>query len=95
MKIKTIQLAKTDVSKLDGDDLVLLSKFKKSKEFSLLESLSNDAKSEWAKDFVLGGNEDDLTLVRGMTRGVDFILDSVNRAREELKSRGDKVDRGD
>jgi len=92
MKYKTVPLEKNDVAKLDGDQLEELVAFGKTPAFGILNILAQEAKTKRAFEALEVSNTEDLMLKRGINVGTDFILDAVNRAKEELKSRGAQVD---
>jgi len=90
MKIKTAPIEKIDVASLSGDDLTLLKDFGKSKEFKILEGIAKEAKTRRAFEALETSDINVLSVLKGMNIGLDFMLDTVKRAEQELKDRGDK-----
>jgi hypothetical protein len=92
---------KTAIQELTGDELETLSKFAKSKEYKLFMRLADREKyKRYQRDFMVAEDIDlkQAHFLRGVSIGIDFILDSVNRAKEELKNRGvseDEIDNED
>jgi hypothetical protein len=96
MKVKEMPVPKRPIQLLDGDDLEALVKFSKGKEFEILKDLAQKEKYQrYQSDFLTAKSLEDINFIRGVNVGIDFILDSVNRAQEELKSRGAEVDNED
>jgi hypothetical protein len=89
MKIKTMSVEKIDVQKLSGDQLTVLKQFEKSDVFKILEELAEESKTRRAFAALQAEDIKDLSMLGGINVGVDFIVDAVQRAKEELKSRGD------
>jgi hypothetical protein len=89
MKIKTMSVEKIDVQKLSGDQLTVLKQFEKSDAFKILEELAEESKTRRAFAALQAEDIKDLSMLGGINVGVDFIVDAVQRAKEELKSRGD------
>jgi len=86
-------IAKKPIQELDGEQLEAIVKFGKSKEFELLKELAEREKfHRYQTDFLTAKNVEDINFIRGINVGIDYILDSVARAKEELKSRGAEVD---
>ena len=84
-------VAKKAIQELSGDQLTLLAKFAKSKEYKILQDLSDREKYlRYQTDFLQAHSLEDINFIRGINVGIDYIIDVVNRAKEELKSRGDK-----
>ena len=84
-------VAKKDVEKLTGDELTSLVGFAKSAEYKILERLAQESKTRRAFEGLYVSEIKDLAILNGMNLGTDFIMDAVNRAREELKRRGDNT----
>jgi len=94
-KIKQIPVAKKAIQELTGDQLESLVKFGKGEVFTLLNELADREKYlRYQNDFLTANSLESINLLKGINIGIDFILDSVNRAKEELKARGakDEVD---
>jgi hypothetical protein len=87
--LKTISIEKIDVQKLTGDELIRIKKFGKSKEFEILKKIAEEAKIRRAFEALKMRDVDMIATFDGINIGVDFILDSIERAKEELKNRGD------
>ena len=92
MKIKTMPIDKIDVQNLTGDQLELLARFGKSKEYEIFSQIAQEAKTRRAFEALGAGEMRDLAVLSGINIGIDFMMDTVRRAKEELKSRGTKVD---
>lgn len=87
---------KTAIQELTGDQLDMLVKFGKSKEFGLLNKLAEEEKyKRYKRDFLTAQNVEDIALQRGISIGIDYIMDSVQRAKEEIKARGANIDNED
>ena len=87
---------KTAIQELTGDQLDMLVAFGKGGEFELLKELSEKEKyKRYKSDFLMAKNTDEMNFYRGVHFGIDFIIDSVQRAKEELKARGAEVDNED
>lgn len=87
---------KTAIQELSGDQLDMLVKFGKSKEFDLLNELAEQEKyKRYKRDFLTAQNVEDIALQRGISIGIDYIMDSVERAKEEIKARGANIDNED
>ena len=92
MKKKTMPVAKKAIQELTGDELTILSKFEKSKEFTLLKGLSEKEKyARYQEEFLVASSIEQINFLRGINVGIDFILDSVQRAKEEIESRREKA----
>ena len=89
MKIKQMPVEKIDVQKLSGDELVVLKKFAKTDAFKTLQKLAEESKTRRAFSALQAEDIKDLSMLGGINVGVDFIMDAVQRAKEELKNRGD------
>ena len=84
---------KTAIQELSGDQLDMLVKFSKSKDFELLSDLAEREKYKRYKvDFLAAENAEDISFYRGINVGIDFIMDAVRRAKEEIKARGANID---
>lgn len=93
MKIKTIALKDKDVSELNEEQLTSLKKFEKDPVFSILMHLATKAKTRRAFEALEADDIEQISLKKGINIGTDFIMDSVNRAKEELKRRsGEDID---
>ena len=90
MKIKTAPIEKIDVASLSGDDLTLLKDFGKSKEFKLLGGIAVEAKTRRAFEALETVDMNAISILKGVNIGLDFMLDTVNRAKQELENRGDE-----
>ena len=87
---------KTAIQELTGDQLDTLVRFGKSDEFNLLVQLAESEKyKRYKSDFLIAKSTEEINFFRGINIGIDFILDSVQRAKEELKARGAEVDNED
>lgn len=94
-KIKQIPVAKKAIQELTGDQLDVLVKFGKSGTFTLLKGLADREKYlRYQNDFLTANSLESINLLKGINIGIDYILDSVDRAKEEIKNRGakDEVD---
>jgi len=89
MKTKVIPIEKVDVAKLTGDELDALKAFGKTKAYAILKDLADETKTRRAHQALEVTDLNDLRILNGVNIGVDFIIDAVERAKEELKSRGD------
>ena len=84
-------VAKRAIQELTGDQLTDLVKFGKTKNFSILRELAEKEKYQrYQSEFLVANSVEQINFLRGINVGIDFIMDSVERAKEELKSRGDK-----
>jgi hypothetical protein len=93
MRKITMPVEKTAIQELSGDQLDMLVKFGKSKEFGLLNELAEEEKyKRYKRDFLTAQNAEDIALQRGISIGIDYIMDSVERAKEEIKARGADID---
>jgi len=92
MKIKTVDILKIDVKKLSGEDLELLQKFGKSREFEMLNELASEAMTRRAFEALEAKSLEEIGILNGYNVGVRFVLDTVKRAVEELKDRGVDID---
>jgi len=87
---------KTAIQELSGDDLESLVKFAKSEEFGIFKKLTDREKYLRYKEDILNASSiENINLFKGINIGMDYILDSVNRAKEELRNRGAQVDNED
>lgn len=87
---------KTAIQELSGNELELLANFKKSKEYEIFQKLTDREKYLRYKEDILNAKSvENINLFKGINIGIDYILDSVNRAKEELQSRGAQVDNDD
>lgn len=90
-KVKEMPIAKKAIQELTGDQLESLVKFGKSEVFTLLVNLADREKYLNYSAGILGAvSMDIVNELRGYNKGIDYILDSVERAKEELKNRGAK-----
>jgi len=92
MKTKLMPVEKKDVELLSGDELVLLKGFGKTPEFEVLKKIAENSKVRRAFDALNATDISQLATLNGVNIGVDFMIDAIDRAREELSSRGDDVD---
>ena len=93
MKKITMPVAKTAIQELSGDQLEELVAFGKGETYKLLSMLSEREKYLRYKEDILGANTvETINFLKGVNLGIDYILDSVNRAGEELKNRGAEID---
>ena len=84
---------KTAIQELSGDELEILANFRKSKEFEIFQKLTDREKYLRYKEDILNAQSvENINLFKGINIGIDYILDSVNRAKEELQNRGAQVD---
>jgi hypothetical protein len=91
MKKIQMPVAKKAIQELSGDQLDAIVKFGKSKEFQILKLLSDREKYlRYQSDFLNANSIEDINFYKGINVGIDYILDVVNRAKEELKNRGVK-----
>ena len=96
MRKITMPIAKTAIQELSGDQLEELVAFGKGETYKLLQALSEREKFLRYKEDILGANNiETINFLKGINVGIDYILDSVNRAKEELKRRNVKVDSED
>lgn len=93
MKKITMPVAKTAIQELSGDQLEELVAFGKGETYRLLQALTEREKYLRYKSDILGADSiEAINFLKGVNVGIDYIMDSVNRAREELKSRGAEID---
>ena len=93
MKKKQMPVAKTAIQELSGEELDIIVKFGKSKEFQVLKALSESEKyKRYQRDFLTAQGVEDINFLRGVNVGIDYIMDSISRAGEELKARGADID---
>lgn len=93
MRTIKMPVAKTAIQELSGDDLEMLVKFGKSEEFGVFKKLTEREKYlRYKEDILNANNVENINLFKGINIGMDYILDSVNRAKEELESRGAHID---
>jgi len=86
-------VAKSAIQELSGDQLEVLVEFSKSEEFEILKELADKEKyKRYQMEFLTVSDMEEVSFLRGLNVGIDFILDSANRAKEELKARGAQVD---
>jgi len=86
-------VAKSAIQELSGDQLEVLAEFSKSEEFEILKDLADKEKyKRYQMEFLTVSDMQEVSFLRGLNVGIDFILDSANRAKEELKARGAQVD---
>ena len=84
---------KTAIQELSGDQLESLVKFSKGKEFELLMALADREKyKRYLRDFLTAQSTEEINFLRGINVGIDFIMDSARRAKEELVARGVEFD---
>jgi hypothetical protein len=96
MKTIRMPVEKTAIQELSGNELELLANFKKSKEYEIFQKLTDREKYLRYKEDILNAKSvENINLFKGINIGIDYILDSVNRAKEELQSRGAQVDNDD
>lgn len=96
MRKIVMPVAKTAIQELSGDQLEELVAFGKGETYKLISFLAEREKFLRYKEDILGANSlETVHFLKGVNLGIDYILDSVNRAREELKTRGAKVDSGE
>ena len=88
MKVKTISLEKKDVEKLTGDELELLVEFGKSGVYEVLNRLAEESKTRRAYEALNAKDLSDIAILNGINIGLDLVLDTVSRAKEELSNRG-------
>jgi len=93
MRKKQMPVAKSAIQELSGDQLEVLAEFSKSEEFEILKELADKEKyKRYQMEFLTVSDMEEVSFLRGLNVGIDFILDSANRAKEELKARGAQVD---
>lgn len=93
MKTKIMPVAKTAIQELSGDQLEMLKAFGKSDEYKILEQLTEREKYlRYQHDLILMGDGGSVDWVKGVIWGMSYMMDCVNRAKTELKSRGSEVD---
>ena len=96
MRKIAMPVEKTAIQELTGDQLDTLVRFGKSDEFNLIVQLAESEKyKRYKSDFLIAKSTEEINFFRGINIGIDFILDSVQRAKEELKARGGEVDNED
>ena len=96
MKTIRMPVEKTAIQELSGNELELLANFKKSKEYEIFQKLTDREKYLRYKEDILNAKSvENINLFKGINIGIDYILDSVNSAKEELQSRGAQVDNDD
>ena len=89
-------VTKTAIQELSGDQLEELVAFGKGETYRLLSMLSEREKYLRYKEDILGASSvETISFLKGVNIGIDYILDSVNRAKEELKNRKVEVDTED
>lgn len=87
---------KTAIQELSGEQLEMLVSFGKSDEFQLVSKVVEAEKfKRYQTDFLIAKNTEDIALIRGINVGMDYVIDMVSRAREELLARGAKEDQID
>ena len=92
-RVKEVPVAKKAVQELDGEQLEKIVEFGKTKEFAILKDLAEREKYlRYQTDFLVATSTEDINFLRGLNVGIDYILDSVERAKEELKRRGASED---
>lgn len=87
MKIKTFPIEKKDVEKLSDETLLEFVSFKTSDLYKALRQISEGYKVRLGQQALKATDISQLQLLSGTAIGVDFILDTVIRAEEELTSR--------
>jgi hypothetical protein len=93
MKVKTIKVDKKPIEELTGAQLEQLKAFEKSKDYKLLKELADMEKYyRYRSDFLNANTVEEMNFQKGFSLGIDYVVDTVQRAKEELKTRGDKVD---
>jgi hypothetical protein len=96
MKKITMPVAKTATQELSGDQLEELVAFGKGETYKLLQALADREKYLRYREDILGANSvETINFLKGVNLGMDYIMDSVNRAKEELKNRKVEVDTED
>jgi len=88
MKNKTVSVKKIDVQNLSNEQLALLIDLKSNPVYKVLETLAQDYKVRRAFESLESNNLDEIRVLSGANIGVGFIMDSVERAKEELNDRG-------
>lgn len=84
---------KTAIQELSGEELEKLIIFGKTEAYSILLRLADKEKyKRYERDFLSAQSMDEISMLRGVNIGIDFIMDSVSRAKEELKARGVDID---
>ena len=84
---------KTAIQELTGDQLDMLVAFSKGGEYELLKELAEKEKyKRYKSDFLMAKDTEEMNFYRGVYFGIDFIIDAVQRAKEELKAREAEVD---
>ena len=104
MEVRTMGLKKVPIQELTGDQLDVLVLFEKTEAFAILKELAEKEKyHRYQEEFLNAPNMESVSYLRGINTGIDFIMDRVEVAKEELLNRGDKseetesdeVDKGD
>ena len=84
---------KSPIQQLSGEELEKLSKFKDSDVYEILKKLVEYEKyTIFRENFYAASEMEEVYVLRGRNRGLDFLMSSVHEAREELKARGAQVD---
>lgn len=96
MRKVTMPVSKTAIQELSGEQLEELVAFGKGETYKLLQALSDREKYlRYREDILNASSVENINLFKGINIGIDYILDSVNRAKEELRARGAQVDNDD
>ena len=96
MRTIKMPVAKTAIQELTGDQLEELVAFGKGETYKLISFLSEREKYlRYKEDILNASSVENINLFKGINIGMDYILDSVNRAKEELLARGAEVDNED
>ena len=96
MRTIKMPVEKTAIQELSGDSLEMLVKFGKSDEFEVFKRLTEREKYlRYKEDILNASSVENINLFKGINIGMDYILDSVNRAKEELQARGAHIDNED
>lgn len=91
-----MEIEKTPIQELTGDQLDSIKDFAKTDVFFLLSKIAEDEKyKRYKEEFLVAPNMDTINFVRGVNTGIDFIMDVVNRAKEELVRRQGEIDNDD
>ena len=85
--IKTFAVAKKDVEKLSNQALRELIEFKSSDLYKIFKEVAEQAKVRRGQEALIVRDISDLRELGGITMGVEFIMDTVKRAGEELEDR--------
>lgn len=93
MKTKLVPIEKVDVAKLSGEELTLLKKFSRSAELKIFQKIAQWSKERRAFEALNVEDLDTLKFLNGLNVGTDFIVDACSRAVEELKARGEEIDK--